>query len=696
MAIHLLCVVVGILTLGEASHFEGLAETVPLTESGARLYGQEPAARLDLPLRLAPGPHLFIDDYYFETVEGISRVVNAPVRGSKIPNPIVTGKEDGCFQPYMSVLRDKDTGRFRLWYGRRTDDSNASRSRLGYMESSDGIGWERPARVLDDPGCPIQFGVSVVDDGAEAADPAQRYKYAWFYDGGIRIAASPDGFAWTPISPDALIRHNHDITGLFFDPIRSRYTAVVSVYRPGDMWQGNRRITMHSHSTDLLHWTQPRYVVMPHSTEQGEVQFYSMDGYLARGDLLVGMVKVLRDDLKADDPPDPPDAYGVGYTTLAWSRDGETWVRDPAHFFDPVKEKGAWDHAHAWIDDQVLVGDEVYLYYGGYARGHKINRFEERQIGLVKMLRDRYAGWAAESAAGRIVTVPMTLEGAVLAVNAAADGGSVKAQITDVEGKAIEGFSFTDCAPVTKDGVAQILNWKQPLERLSGKPVRVEFQLTNATVYAAELFPNMRAAAEATMPVTRWEDTIKKMEQRLAKEQPPKGAVLFAGSSTIVGWYLPRFFPNIPTINCGFGGSHLRDSVHYADRIIVPFAPKTVVVYAGDNDITHGLAAEDVADDFKKFAQKIHAVLPETKILYLSIKPSLARWDKWPAMDRANKLIEEFARTDSRLEFIDMGGASLGPDGKPRADFLQKDGLHLNEKGYGAWTAVLAPRLGAR
>ena len=118
-------------------------------------------------------------------------------------------------------------------------------------------------------------------------------------------------------------------------------------------------------------------------------------------------------------------------------------------------------------------------------------------------------------------------------------------------------------------------------------------------------------------------------------------------------------------------------------------------VSAGDNDIAHGLGAEEVAEDFKKFAHRIHEALPETGILYLSIKPSLARWDKWPVMDRANRLIEESTRTDDRLEFVDMTGTSLGPDGKPRPEFLQKDGLHLNEKGYQAWTAVLAPRLGA-
>jgi len=73
------------------------------------------------------------------------------------------------------------------------------------------------------------------------------------------------------------------------------------------------------------------------------------------------MVKVLRDDLKSDSSPDPPDAYGIGYTTLAWSHDGEHWVRDREPFFDRSSQRGAWDRAHAWIDEQVPVGDEVYL-----------------------------------------------------------------------------------------------------------------------------------------------------------------------------------------------------------------------------------------------------------------------------------------------------------------------------------------------
>ncbi|GEM_PF-948799 len=412
------------------------AETTPLANSKAEVYlpgaGRAPVE----PVRLPRGPHLFMDDFLIADMDNVTREVNRPCRDAATPNPIVTGKEDGCFQPYMTVHRDEQTGRFRLWYGHRREDMDTGNQRVGYMESADGIHWERPARVLDDP-APMQFGVSIVDEGPAFANPAQRYKLAYWKDGGLRIACSPDGLAWTPLVPEVVLRHNHDITGIFHDPLRNRHIATVSVYRPGDRWIGDRRVTMHAFSDDFIHWSPPHYVVTPDDAlDGGQTQFYAMDGYLVRGGLIVGMVKVLRDDLKADNPPDPPEAYGVGYTTLAWSRDGETWTRDREHFFDPDPRPGAWDHAHAWIDEQLIVGDDLYLYYGGYARGHKVNRFEERQIGLVKTKRDRYVARAASGVPGRIRTPRLLFDARALTINAEAP-----------RAKFACGFSRTTTAP---------------------------------------------------------------------------------------------------------------------------------------------------------------------------------------------------------------------------------------------------------
>lgn len=454
------------------------AEEIPLSSANALIYHAAPKE----PLELSPGPHLFVDDYLIAYNNNISRVVQVPQRDAALPNPMVTGKEDGCFQPYMTILQNPETGRFRIWYGHQSEDLSQTTSHIGYMESTDGIHWERPARVLPNPG-PIQFGASVVDRGPACADPSKRYTFAWWHGGGLMLATSPDGLVFTPVSEEPLIRHNHDITGLFFDTLRDRYVATVSVYRGGDTWTGDRRITMHSFSTDLLQWTEPHYVLVPdYTVDEGELQFYAMDGYLQRGGLTLGMVKVLRDDLKADTPPDPPEAYGVGYTTLAWSRDGGTWTRDPEPFFQPDPQQGAWDHAHAWIDEQLPVGDEVYLYYGGYARGHKVNRFEERQIGLVKMKQDRYVARTISGGTGELVTPLLRFHAETLLVNANAEGGMLRVEIRNDAGTPLQGFTFADCSPITADTIASPVTWAHPLNTV--KDIRLAFQLEQASLFA--------------------------------------------------------------------------------------------------------------------------------------------------------------------------------------------------------------------
>ena len=59
-------------------------------------------------------------------------------------------------------------------------------------------------------------------------------------------------------------------------------------------------------------------------------------------------------------------------------------------------------------------------------------------------------------------------------------------------------------------------------------------------------------------------------------------------------WTLGKSFPGFDAINRGFGGSEIENSTHFADRIIVPHRPHTVLLYAGDNDIAKGKSAARV------------------------------------------------------------------------------------------------------
>jgi lysophospholipase L1-like esterase len=179
-----------------------------------------------------------------------------------------------------------------------------------------------------------------------------------------------------------------------------------------------------------------------------------------------------------------------------------------------------------------------------------------------------------------------------------------------------------------------------------------------------------------------------------ATNPPPSGSVLFIGSSSIRLWKtLAQDFSKFRVLNRGFGGSQVIDSVNYADRIVFPYKPRQIVMYAGGNDINAKKSPQQVFADFKTFVAKVHAELPRTKISYISIAPNPARWSQIAQVREANRLIEEFTRTDSRLAFIDTFSHMLGPDGHPLPDIFVSDRLHMNPKGYVIWTEVVGKHL---
>ena len=190
----------------------------------------------------------------------------------------------------------------------------------------------------------------------------------------------------------------------------------------------------------------------------------------------------------------------------------------------------------------------------------------------------------------------------------------------------------------------------------------------------------------------RWEKDIAAFEAADLVTPPPKGEILFVGSSTIRLWDLKASFPELKTINRGFGGSEMQDTTRYVDRIVVPYSPRIVVVYAGDNDIM-GTPSEQIVIAFERFVRAVHAKLPETKILYIGIKPSLLRWSSVDRMRQANAMIRQFCERDDRLGFVDTDNAMLGWDEKPRKELYVSDGLHLTPAGYQILNALVRPFL---
>ena len=205
------------------------------------------------------------------------------------------------------------------------------------------------------------------------------------------------------------------------------------------------------------------------------------------------------------------------------------------------------------------------------------------------------------------------------------------------------------------------------------------------------------ATAVARAADAPFEKEIKAFEEADKKVPPAQNAVLFIGSSTFQKWKtLAEDFPNETVINRGFGGSTtMADSVRYAKRIVIPYHPRKIVLYAGDNDLAAGKTPEQVFADFKAFVDVVRPELPKTEILYLSIKPSIARWKLIEQIKTTDKLIFDYTKTDKMLGYIDIFPLLLGDDGKPPKELFQRfDGLHMSRAGYlKLCVPVIEPRI---
>jgi len=200
--------------------------------------------------------------------------------------------------------------------------------------------------------------------------------------------------------------------------------------------------------------------------------------------------------------------------------------------------------------------------------------------------------------------------------------------------------------------------------------------------------------AFAQQPVP-FEKEIKAFEEQDKTTPPPKDAILFTGSSSIRLWEsLKTDFPDKVVLNRGFGGSKLPDVIHFADRAIIPYKPKQIIIYVGENDVASGtVTAQEVRDRFVTLFTKIRKSLPKTSIVFISMKPSPSRRKYLPITMEANKLIKDYLAKQSRAEYLDIYTPMLDANGQIRGELFRADSLHMTPKGYEVWTKELKPLL---
>ncbi|RAJ95536.1 lysophospholipase L1-like esterase [Larkinella arboricola] len=190
--------------------------------------------------------------------------------------------------------------------------------------------------------------------------------------------------------------------------------------------------------------------------------------------------------------------------------------------------------------------------------------------------------------------------------------------------------------------------------------------------------------------MTWYEEEVQQLEKKIQSTPDLAGRTVFYGSSTIRLWTtLERDFPDKNVLNIGFGGSTLAACDWFFERLVLPTQPRSLIFYAGDNDLGDGRLSEEVFLFFSELVRKMQQHLPDVPFTFVSIKPSPARWHIIDRIRLANDLIRQKIDELPTYHYVDVFTSMLDSKGHPRWDLFEKDGLHLSSKGYALWQQIL-------
>jgi lysophospholipase L1-like esterase len=236
----------------------------------------------------------------------------------------------------------------------------------------------------------------------------------------------------------------------------------------------------------------------------------------------------------------------------------------------------------------------------------------------------------------------------------------------------------------------------RPPGRSAGRAPGLRTLAAAAAALAAALAAAAVAPARAQAPdPARFEAEIRAFEAATARRRRRAGAALFVGSSSIRLWCtLDRDFPDQRVVNRGFGGSTMAEVLRYAPRVVLPYRPRTVVVYAGDNDLAEGRTPAEVRDAYRRFTALVRARLPTRGSC--TWPSSRARAREAPAAVRATNAVLRATPRATRAPPTSTCSrrCSAATPAAPGA-VRRATGLHMNSAGYALWRAALAPALAA-
>lgn len=202
-------------------------------------------------------------------------------------------------------------------------------------------------------------------------------------------------------------------------------------------------------------------------------------------------------------------------------------------------------------------------------------------------------------------------------------------------------------------------------------------------------------AQQPAAPSDRFETNVLAYEAADRTAPPPTGAILLAGDSQFYRWStLHEDLPGYTIVNRGIDSLQTSDLVRYADRLVLPYRPRLIVLHVGGNDVNNGKSPQQILDDFRTFVAQVRGAMPDVPIAFSSITPGPGRWEQAARRKATNDLVEAYVATQPNLLFIDLWDAMLTADGQPREDLWVADRVHPNHAGYLLRVAIMRLLLG--
>ncbi|HEU0046029.1 MAG TPA: hypothetical protein VFQ43_00325, partial [Nitrososphaera sp.] len=486
-------------------------------------------------LRLTSQRQLFIDTHLIETMEGVRQTLHQPAKHPS--NPVLRAdkpweKSSVLINGGPAVVYDDEAKSFKIWYFTYTTVTDQAKNFKeaflpSYAISKDGIHWEKPLLgLVDHDGSKknnflpwesqIPAGGTNVLLDKHDPNPQRRYKsvyYSQLADGhaaGLYVSFSHDGIHWrdfseNPVLSSRSVNDTHTLLG--WDKQADRYVGFLRPQlTPAEWSSGGVRMIGRSESVDFLHWTEPgkQIILKPDQQDPEGTEFYGMP-VMCYEDIYAGLLWIYHNDPHWPWPKETiinDDKLNRNQQTvnteLVFSRDGIHWERSANRKpFLPLGTLGTWDDGCVYPTTPLVVGDEIWIYYGGMNVRHTLESLsslgkivegkgKSAAVGLAKLRLDGFISIDGGAKEGILLTKPFTFSGDELWLNLNASRGSVFVEILDQELRPLPGFTKAQAIEQHSNSVRQPISWKSgsSLSSLSGKPIRLKFYIVDAELYS--------------------------------------------------------------------------------------------------------------------------------------------------------------------------------------------------------------------